>query len=110
MVIYNQFRRLLPLVWLNMHSDYSSLPRNLVVQNRNMLQGKWQGATMESVFELKGMTMGIIGLGGIGSQVARRARAMDMKVIAVDIVPKYKEQLGDLCDEIKLVQEGQLIG
>ena len=85
-----------------------SLTRNLVVQNRNMLQGKWQGATMESVFELKGMTMGIIGLGGIGSQVARRARAMDMKVIAVDIVPKYKEQLGDLCDEIKLVQEGGL--
>ena len=31
--------------------------------------------------------MGIVGLGGIGSQMARRARAMDMNVIAVDITP-----------------------
>ena len=46
------------------------------------------------------MTMGIVGLGGIGSQIARRARAMDMNVIAVDIMPKYKEQIGDICDEV----------
>lgn len=85
-----------------------TLTRNLGIQNRNMLQGKWQGATMDSVFELKDMTMGIIGLGGIGSQVARRARAMDMRVLAVDIVPKYKEQLGDICDEVRLVQDGGL--
>jgi len=85
-----------------------TLTRNIGVQNRNMLQGKWQGATMDSVFELKGMTMGIVGLGGIGCQVARRARAMDMRVLAVDIVPKYKEQIGDICDEVRLVQDGGL--
>ena len=33
---------------------------------------------------------------------------MDMKIIAVDIVPKYKEQIGDNCDEIRLVQDGGL--
>jgi phosphoglycerate dehydrogenase-like enzyme len=58
--------------------------------------------------EMKGKTMGIVGLGGIGSQIARRARAMDMNVLAVDIVPKYTEQIGDICDEVRLVQDGGL--
>jgi D-2-hydroxyacid dehydrogenase (NADP+) len=33
---------------------------------------------------------------------------MDMKVIAVDIVSKYKEQIGDICDEVRLVQDNGL--
>jgi D-2-hydroxyacid dehydrogenase (NADP+) len=85
-----------------------ALTRSIGAQARNMSQGKWQGVPMESVFEMKGMTIGIIGLGGIGSQVARRARAMDMHVIAVDILPKYKEQIGDICEELRLVQEDGL--
>jgi D-2-hydroxyacid dehydrogenase (NADP+) len=85
-----------------------ALTRSIGAQARNMSQGKWQGVPMESVFEMKGMTIGIIGLGGIGSQVARRARAMDMHVIAVDIMPKYKEQIGDICEEVRLVQENGL--
>jgi D-2-hydroxyacid dehydrogenase (NADP+) len=82
-----------------------ALTRHIGAQTRNMSQGKWQGVPMDSIFEMKGKTMGIVGLGGIGSQVARRARAMDMNVIAVDIVPKYKEQIGDICDEVRLVQD-----
>jgi phosphoglycerate dehydrogenase-like enzyme len=80
-----------------------SLTRKLVSQTRNMARGNWQRE--EDMAEMKGMTMGIVGLGGIGSQVARRARAMDMQVIAVDIVPKYKEQIGDICDEVRLIQD-----
>lgn len=80
-----------------------SLTRSMANQARNMQEGKWERP--QGMVEMKGMTMGIIGLGGIGSQVARRARAMDMRVIAVDIVPKYKEQIGDICDEIRLVQD-----
>jgi D-2-hydroxyacid dehydrogenase (NADP+) len=84
-----------------------TLTRNLGSQNRNMSRGMWQRDT-DNMVEMKGMTMGVVGLGGIGSQVARRARAMDMKVIAVDIMPKYKEQIGDICDEVRLVQDGGL--
>ena len=80
-----------------------SLTRNLGSQTRNMSQGKWEREDNNMV-EMKGMTMGIVGLGGIGSQIARRARAMDMRVIAIDITPKYKEQIGDICDEVRLVQ------
>jgi D-2-hydroxyacid dehydrogenase (NADP+) len=85
-----------------------ALTRSIRTQVRNMSQGKWQGIAQNSTFEMKGMTLGIVGLGGIGSQVARRARAMDMKVIAVDIVSKYKEQIGDICDEVRLVQDNGL--
>jgi phosphoglycerate dehydrogenase-like enzyme len=84
-----------------------TLTRNLGPQNRNMTSGTWQRDT-ENMLELKGLTMGIVGLGGIGSQIARRSRAMDMNVIAVDIMPKYTEQIGDICDEVRLVQEDGL--
>ncbi len=83
-----------------------SLTRKMASQVRNMQNGSWQRE--ENMVEMKGKTIGIVGLGGIGSQVARRARAMDMKIIAVDIVPKYKEQIGDICDEIRLVQDDGL--
>ena len=81
-----------------------TLTRSLGYQNRNMSRGLWQRGT-ENMVEMKGMTMGIVGLGGIGSQIARRSRAMDMNVIAVDIMPKYREQIGDICDEVRLVQD-----
>ncbi len=80
-----------------------SLTRNLVGQTRNMREGQW--SREGKMIEMKDMTMGIVGLGGIGSQVARRARAMDMRVLAVDIVPKYTEQIGDICEEVRLVQD-----
>lgn len=79
-----------------------SLTRKIGSQTRHMSAGKWQ--VEDNMIELKGLTMGIVGLGGIGSQIARRARAMDMQVLAVDILPKYQEQIGDICDDVRLVQ------
>lgn len=35
-------------------------------------------------FELEGCTMGVVGFGGTGRQIARRAKAFGMRVIAVD--------------------------
>lgn len=61
------------------------------------------------VIEMKDMTMGIIGLGGIGKQIARRAKAMDMYVKAVDIAPMALDQIGNVVDEIDLVDGGGLI-
>jgi len=42
--------------------------------------------------EMKNLTMGIVGFGGIGRQVARRAKAMDMRVVAADIQGFYKNK------------------
>jgi D-3-phosphoglycerate dehydrogenase len=45
--------------------------------------GKWEKKSLQGT-ELRGKTLGIIGLGRIGLEVARRARAFDMKLIAHD--------------------------
>ncbi|OGG43858.1 MAG: hypothetical protein A3F84_27520 [Candidatus Handelsmanbacteria bacterium RIFCSPLOWO2_12_FULL_64_10] len=50
--------------------------------------------------ELAGMTMGILGLGGIGRAIADRARAFELRVVAVDPEPMERpgsvERLGRL--------------
>jgi phosphoglycerate dehydrogenase-like enzyme len=46
---------------------------------------RWEARTArESCSELAGKTLGVIGYGNIGRQVARRARAFDLRVLAVD--------------------------
>lgn len=46
---------------------------------------KWAAQEIRSaMIELTGSTMGIVGIGAIGQGIARRARAFDMRVIAVD--------------------------
>ena len=62
---------------------------------------KWDGFDVRQV-ELRGLTMGIIGLGGIGREVARRATALDMHVIAVDAEPMSRERY-QMADELWLV-------
>lgn len=58
-------------------------------------EGRWDRKTYVGT-ELYGKTLGIIGLGRIGSEVAVRARAFNMKVLAYDpYVPAARaEQLG----------------
>jgi D-3-phosphoglycerate dehydrogenase len=56
-----------------------SLVRNIREESENMYQGYWQ-TTMG--YDLKGKTLGIIGLGKIGSQVAKVGIAFGMNVIA----------------------------
>jgi D-3-phosphoglycerate dehydrogenase len=55
-----------------------SLVRNIREESENMYQGYWQ-TTMG--YDLKGKTLGIIGLGKIGSQVAKVGIAFGMNVI-----------------------------
>lgn len=43
--------------------------------------------SMESVMELSGTTMGVIGMGGIGKAVAQRAKGFEVDVYAVDVNP-----------------------
>lgn len=47
-------------------------------------------------FDLHGQTLGIVGTGAIGAQVARIAKAFGMRIIAHDIAPK--KQLIDGCN------------
>ncbi|MEZ5499628.1 MAG: D-2-hydroxyacid dehydrogenase [Steroidobacteraceae bacterium] len=60
-----------------------ALSRNLPDSFRQQMHGEWavmgEGATMRT---LQGKTLLVVGLGGIGEQVARRADALGMRVIA----------------------------
>ena len=51
--------------------------------NELMHAGKWEKKSLQGT-ELRGKTLGIVGLGRIGMEVARRARAFGMEIIAHD--------------------------
>jgi len=60
-----------------------SLSRYIPQANATLKGGKWERQRFMGV-EVRGKTLGIIGLGQIGSEVARRARGLDMHVVAHD--------------------------
>jgi D-3-phosphoglycerate dehydrogenase len=72
-----------------------SLCRNIPAANANLKSGAWKRAPFTG-HELKGRTLGIIGLGKVGGRVARRAKAFEMEVIACDpyISEKRAEDFG----------------
>ena len=60
-----------------------SLARRIPFADMQMKQGAWRKQELHGV-ELNGKTLGIIGVGRIGSEVARLAVAFGMRVIASD--------------------------
>ena len=87
------------------------LARNLKEEIDNMYQGYWQTTVG---IELKGKILGLIGLGKIGSQVARIGKAFGMQVVAwsenlnlseadkLGVLPMSKEELFRQSDIISL--------
>ena len=62
-----------------------ALVRGLDVYYPNQLQGEWKrnvGMERNEFMELDGRTMLVVGLGGIGTQVARKAHGLGMRVLA----------------------------
>src|SRR6202035_4736351 len=60
-----------------------ALARHLCRANELMHAGKWEKKSLQGT-ELRGKTLGIVGLGRVGMEVARRSRAFGMEVIAHD--------------------------
>jgi D-3-phosphoglycerate dehydrogenase len=60
-----------------------ALARSISRADSTTRAGKWEKKSLQGT-ELRGKTLGIIGLGRIGMEVAKRARAFDMKLIAHD--------------------------
>ena len=91
------------------------LARNIKSEIDNMFQGYWQ--TTIGV-ELKGKILGLIGLGRVGSQVAKIAKVFGMEVIAwsenlnldrckeLDVLPSSKEDLLKNSDFISIHVQG----
>lgn len=81
-----------------------SLLRHLPEADLSVRSGKWERARFEGR-ELFGKTLGLLGSGRIGAEVAKRAQAFGMQVIAHDpyLAPGVAEGLG-----IRLVSKDQL--
>ncbi|MBX3003984.1 MAG: hydroxyacid dehydrogenase [Anaerolineales bacterium] len=60
-----------------------ALLRSIPRADASMKAGAWDKKSFEGA-ELAGKTLGVLGMGNIGAQVARRAAAFDMRVIAYD--------------------------
>jgi phosphoglycerate dehydrogenase-like enzyme len=77
------------------------LSRRLHVFIRNQLECKWRTGELEllaQLEELAGKTVGIVGLGTIGAEIAKRAKCFGMRVIATrrktwSEVPSYVDKL-----------------
>ncbi|MBA2448732.1 MAG: C-terminal binding protein [Chloroflexi bacterium] len=60
--------------------------RKLIMLHNLLKQGQWRRDLQPPVAPLYGQTIGLIGFGHIGREVARRALAMDMAILAYDPV------------------------
>jgi D-3-phosphoglycerate dehydrogenase / 2-oxoglutarate reductase len=60
-----------------------ALARNIPQAHAALKQGRWERKTYGGV-ELAGKTLGVLGFGRIGQQVARRALGLGMRVVAYD--------------------------
>lgn len=60
-----------------------ALARHIPAADASVKQGRWERSKWVGT-QLAGKTLGIVGLGRIGREVARRAAAFDMKIIGFD--------------------------
>jgi D-3-phosphoglycerate dehydrogenase / 2-oxoglutarate reductase len=72
-----------------------TLARHIPAADASTRQGKWERGKFVGS-QLAGKTLGIVGLGRIGREVARRAAGLDMKVLGFDpfMAPDRAGQLG----------------
>jgi D-3-phosphoglycerate dehydrogenase len=72
-----------------------TLARHLNTADRSMRDGRWDRSKLGGI-ELRGRTLAIVGLGRIGSEVARRARAFGMTLVGYDpyVADSRFEELG----------------
>lgn len=72
-----------------------SLARNIPQADASIRRGEWQRSKFMGV-ELAGKTLGIVGLGKVGAEVARRARSFNMNLLAYDpyVSASIAESLG----------------
>lgn len=73
-----------------------ALDRRIVDATVDLRQGVWNKKAYSKARGLKGSTLGLVGLGRIGYEVAKRARAFDMNLIYSDVVafPQREKELG----------------
>jgi phosphoglycerate dehydrogenase-like enzyme len=86
-----------------------AMARNVVTENHNFKTGGWQ--TTVGV-DLRGKTIGIIGLGRIGQKIATYAKAFDMNVLAWSqnfTAEKAAEHGAELVSKTELLERSDFV-
>lgn len=92
-----------------------SLTRNLHIHHSAQLKSSWgdESDDIHPAISVQGKTMLVLGLGGIGSQIARRAHAMGMRVIATRnssrTGPDYVDYVGLSSETIELAAQADVV-
>ncbi|MGH8884115.1 MAG: phosphoglycerate dehydrogenase [Egibacteraceae bacterium] len=79
-----------------------ALVRKIPQADLGLRQGVWRGAQLEGV-ELHGKTLGVLGLGRVGTLVAQRCSSFGMRLLAYDpyVSPERAASIGvDLVDSV----------
>jgi len=79
------------------------LARFIGIANVTMREGKWNKNKYTGI-ELSGKTLGLIGFGRIGRELAKKAKALEMKIIYNDILGPAKD-----CPEYSFVSLDELL-
>jgi glyoxylate reductase len=84
--------------------------RRVIEGDRFVRSGAWSGSWSEGVLaeELTGSTLGILGLGRIGSAVARRARGFELRVLYTQR-RSVETELGEFRDLDALFREADIV-
>jgi D-3-phosphoglycerate dehydrogenase len=88
-----------------------ALSRNIPQANSSAKKGEWKRSKFMGV-ELYGKTLGIVGFGRIGSEVAKRALSFGMKILAYDpfLSAEVAESIGvEIAELKKVLQEADYI-
>lgn len=88
-----------------------ALARHIPRADASIRAGRWDRAKFRGV-ELEGKTLGLVGMGRIGSLVARRALAFGMRVLAFDpyiTAEQAREAGGELRDLDALLAESDFV-
>ncbi|MBU4509779.1 reverse transcriptase-like protein [bacterium] len=95
-----------------------ALAKNIVVNDRDLRLGRWHGfSTKEPTIQLQGKSLGIVGLGSIGWEIAKIGHALGMKVFALKRKIEEKDLkkkdilafLGEKKDLEKVIKESDFI-
>ncbi len=126
---FNLFKNYPDLFICNIHANKNAvaehafalilaLAKNIVINDRDLRAGRWHGfSTKEPTVQLQGKSLGIIGLGSIGWEIAKIGHALGMKVFALKRNIKEKdlkkkdilEFLGEKEDLKKVIKESDFI-
>lgn len=89
------------------------LTRNMRVHEQNQAQGRWGGRDARGGTALEGRTMLVVGLGGIGGEIAQRAHGFGMRVMGTRRSdapsPDYLERVGKPAELLEMLPQADVV-